>query len=207
MSLIQGIITQDFILVGYNMTDSLPNPVFKPNRQIIIGCDGNFSDTAKLLEGYCSFNEKSGFHALEEEISFSYMDFISIIEERFAAMQNEHEDLNSDTKYNISTIICGHNGKEFEISIFTLGRESLAPNGVIKAKKVSTLPYQGITLGDPLHSKNLHTLVHTYYHTYKDMTLLKYKHLLQDVFEAGMVSDHSIQGYIAYEKIRKNDLK
>ena len=199
MGLIQGIITDNFILVGAD------KDIFRLNKQMIVGYSGDISDNYELLKDYCQ-REDDALVADSIFPEISYTTLLPLLEERFLSMKQTHEDLQTDKTYKISTILCGHNGSRFEITIFTLGMEDKAPNGIIKASRTSKLPYQAVTLGDPFYSQKLHTMVHAFYHTYPELNLLRYKQILEQVFIEAAKKDASIAGTLHFEKIKKRDV-
>ncbi len=214
MSLVQAIISKDFILVGAdkrgNYSDGSKldncNKIIKLNNGIIFACTGGILDNFKLFDGYCDHSDLLGLINSENEFNISYNDFVIEIANRFHKMYQKHIDSTNDIQYDIGSIICGHNGKEFEVTVFSLGGKDESQNGIHKATKPVNFPYKGVSIGEPQHLNMLETLVEQTFFKYGELTIRLYKNIMLDVFEQGAKTDSTINNIVCFEKIRRKDV-
>lgn len=214
MSLVQAIITEDFLLVGADKravrhdgtTTENNNKLIKLNSNIIFGCTGGAMDNFKLFNGYCYYSDTIGFVNSDEQFDISYNDFADIISNRFQTMYNEHIDKNHNGHYEICSLVCGYNGNEFEVSLFTMGSTESIPDGIMKVTKSKTFPYKGVNAGKIVHIDKLQKLVEQSYFKYGNLTMRQYKNILLDVFESGSKIDKTINNCVCFEKIKRKDV-
>lgn len=214
MSLVQGIISDKFILVGADTRAVHPNgtisecinKVIKLNKGIIFGCTGGILDNYKLFNGFCEYSDEHGLYCCDGEIEIPYSEFVNIITTRFYKLLAEHENSLTTTRYEICSIICGYNGKEFEITTLAIGANTGIPNGIIKATKDKNFPYKGVNAGQTEHMHLLHELVGETYCKYGAVTMRQYKNILLDVFQNGAKIDTTINSNVHFESIRLKDV-
>lgn len=214
MSLVQAIITENFVLVGADKKGIRLdgtifcdfNKIIKLNKNIIIGCTGIVSDVLRLFEGYCNYSEEKGLFYSNNDIDISYNEFVNIINHRFKIIQKDHNSNNSTRKYNIGCLICGYNNTEFEYTTYNLGGSNGSPEGIFKATKAPNFPYKGVNEGKIFHVETLQRLVEDAYFKYGNLTMRQYKNILLEVFNEGAKIDDTINNIVCFESIRKVDL-
>lgn len=214
MSLVQAIITEKFILVGADNRGIHPdgriietcNKLIKLNNNIIFGCTGGILDNFKLFDGYCYYSDKCGLSNSEDKFNISYNDFVDTISERFNIMLNEQRERKAVHKYEICSMICGYNGKEFEATTFSIGSKYNYPDGIIKVTKAINFPYKGVSAGKVEHLHMLEELVQKTYFKYGNVTMRQYKNILYEIFENGATTDETINNIVRFESIRKKDV-
>lgn len=216
MSLIQVVITDNFILAGADtrsvrcdnnaVISEKINKLIKLNKGIIFGCTGGVLDNYELFYEFCSYDSVVGYSNLPYEFSLSYNEFVEIISKRFEIMKCEHNDEKADKKYDIGAVIAGHNGTQFEATCFNLGGRHGQPDGIVKVKKAIDFPYKGVNLGEKMHMDELHELVDIQYHKYGNLTIRQYMNIMHEVFDKGIIFNTGINNNIHFEKIRKKDI-
>lgn len=214
MSLVQAVITKDFILVGADKRGIQPdgsilencNKIIKLNSGIIFGCTGGILDNFKLFSGYCYYSEELGLVNSEDIYDVSYNNFVDIISNRFQEMYKEHIDENNPRHYDIGSMICGFNGNEFEVTTFNIGGVNGAVDGIYKVTKSPDFPYKGVNAGKIIHRDVLHKMVGEFYFKYGELTIRQYKNIMLDVFEEGARIDETINDIVCFEKIRRKDV-
>ena len=214
MSVVQAIIMKNFLLVGADKRAIYPNGDFvenhnkliKLNNEIIFGCTGGTFDNFKLFEGYCNYSKENGFVKVNNDFNISYNEFVKIISNRLVTIHQEHIDKNIDKKYEIGSIVCGYNGKEFECTIFSVGSKYGFPDGIIKTNKPIDFPYKGVTAGKIIHKEKLEELYEKTYKKYGELTLRQCKNIMLDVFEEGSKLDSTINNDVCFETIKKKDV-
>lgn len=211
MSLVQTVITKDFILMGAD-TREIPdgsnealdhyNRILKINDGILVGITGDVNDNLKLFDGFCQLDPTEGFKNSDEAVTMSYSDFVQALKERFETIKQEHEAEDNPKKYNISSVVCGYNGEELEATCFVIDAlDRLVPNALTKTC-LNDKPYHGISCGRMEHYINLDK----YAFQQKPTTILQYKNVLRSVFETGAQLDKTMNSNCCFEKIRKTDL-
>ncbi len=214
MSLVQAIITENFILVGSDSRGIHPdghiaetcNKLIKLNKNIIFGCTEGILDNFKLFNGYCYYSDELGLYNSEKKFDITYNDFVNIISNKFDIMLDEQYNKQLNCRYEICSMICGYNGKEFEATTFVLGSKYGIPDGIIKVCKAKNFPYKGINAGKIEHLHTFEKLVAETYIKYHDITLRQYKNILYEVFEYGAKIDDTINNNLCFESIRKKDV-
>lgn len=91
MSLVQTVITENFILVGSETRGikadgsfiETVNKVIKVNNTIIFGCTGGVIDNYTLFDDFCDYSDENGIIPLKEEVKITYEDFVEFISKRF----------------------------------------------------------------------------------------------------------------------------
>lgn len=136
----------------------------------------------------------------------SYNDFVDVVSNKFTTMYKEHVDTNIKKHYDITSIICGFNGVEFEATVLSLGSIYDVPDGIIKVHKSTDFPYKGVTAGKLIHNENLHKEVYEICHKYDNPNILHYKNAMRNVFCEGAKIDNTINNIVCFEKIRKKDV-
>ena len=213
MSLVQAIITKDFILVGADKRGMIIedkiineecNKMIKLNKGIIFACTGGIKDNYKLFKDYCNYSDEVGLMPLEREKEVSYSEFVKRISTRYQEMSLEHNNDENLRTYDIHSIICGYNGEEFEITAFSLGAKKGMVDGIYKIHKTPDFIYRGVNLGEEMHMEMLHELVGITYHKFGKVTMLQYKNIILEVFEKGSKLDETINTNVCFERIKKN---
>ena len=210
MSLVQVVLTDEFVLVGAekhgenkDVVKEDVNKLIKVNKNIIFGCTGGVIDNYRLFYGFCSYSDDFGLIKLDEDVDVAYNDFVDMITERFYIMKDVHNNPNDHRQFEIQSVVCGFNGYEFEMVVFDLTPTTPVENQkVVKIKKAMDFPYKGMTAGNPIHLNNLENLVNLR----RPSTLLQYKNIMKDVFEMGIKFDNTINNNYCFEKIRKVDV-
>lgn len=215
MSLVQVIITENYVLVGADKRGIMDqtneiyencNKLIKLNKEIIFACTGGVLDNFKLFDGFCYYSDGCGLINSNKIFNISYNNFVNIIKEKFEIMCNEHNDKNNHISYDIGSVICGYNGKEFETTTFSLGSKYGIPNGIIKTCKSNNFPYKGVSVGKIEHLHMLEEFVQKIYFKYGKVTLRQYKNILYEIFEEGAKIDETINNIVCFESIRKKDV-
>lgn len=216
MSLVQAVITDNFLLFGADKKGIMDgtkeyyencNKLIKLNKEIIFGCTGGILDNFKLFEGFCSYSEQVGLIPSDNSFDLSYNEFVKIISVRFENMYKEHIDSKNTIRYDIKSLIGGFNGEEFEVTLFNLDDKCSFEDNIVKAYKPTNFPYKGVTAGETIHSDNLHIGVYKTYREYgENITILQYKNIMKDVFEKGMEIDETINNNICFERIKRKDV-
>ncbi|MCM1161241.1 MAG: hypothetical protein NC412_08460 [Roseburia sp.] len=204
MSLIQAIITEDFVLAGADKREIGQsgsfsenfNRLIKINRNIIFGCSGNMENNEELFKDYCTFSSE-GLIRTEKDIDLSYNEFIEIVSDRFQKTRIKVES-NKSASYASGSIVCGFNGKEFETTIFNLNNYAENLNCMMKVTKSPNLPYKVIACGNPNHLDRLNILISLY----RPSTILQYKNIMKIVFEEGIEFDSTINKNYCFEYIK-----
>lgn len=210
MSLVQGIITDDFALVGAETCATKQNgttidgfnKMIKLNKSIIFGCTGGIKDNFQLFQGFCNYSDESGLVPINTEFIISYNEFVNIISRRFIKMCRLKHNTNNPVSYEIISMICGYNGKEFEITSFNTNSQEQ----IIKATKPVDFPYKGANAGKTEHLTELQKLVQETYFEYGYVTLTQYKSILREVFRKGAKIDKGINDDVHFEIIKKKDV-
>ncbi len=214
MSLVQAIITKDFILVGADKRGIHPrrgilnncNKLIKLNNGIIFGCTGGVFDNFKLFDGYCYYSEELGFVNSEDTFDISYNDFVDVLSNRFSVLYQEHINEKTPKHYDIGSIVCGFNGSQFEVTTFNLGGVSGVIDGIDKVTKAHDFPYKGISSGKPIHIKLLQELIEQGFIKNGNLTIRQYKNIMLEVFEKGSKIDKTINNVVCFEKIKIKDV-
>lgn len=215
MSLVQTIITENFVLVGAdkrgieesgNEMHENCNKLIKLNNQIIFGCTGGLLDNYKLFEEFCNYDDELGLIKSKSNFDLTYNDFIQIVESKFEDMLILHNRKGNNITYDINSVVSGYNGHEFEATCFTIGSEFGIPDGIVKVQKANNFPYKGVNAGRIEHMHNLHNLVQDTYFTTGKLTIRQCKNILYDVFEQGSKFDETINNKVCFEYIKKKDV-
>lgn len=212
MSLVQIIISKNFVLASADKRGNHPNgsktdncnKLIKVNNEIIFACTGGILDNFKLFDGYCYYSDSFGLINSDKTFDISYNDFVEEISRRFELMLQEHTDITNKTQYDIGSVVCGYNGKEFEVTIFSIGGMDASQNGIHKVTKLLNFPYKGVSIGLPEHLNKLHELVEHDYFKYGELNIRKYKNIILNVFEQGAKFDDTINNIVCFEKIYKD---
>lgn len=214
MSLIQAVITNDFILLGADKRGIKPNgeimencnKLIKLNNNIIFGCTGGVMDNFKLFNGFCCYSEEFGFYNTEQTFTLSYNNFIEIISENFQSLYYEYMTSQTKKQYDICSAVCGFNGEKFEVTIFTLGSQYDVPIGITKVHKPDDFPHRGVILGDKTHTNNFDKYFYESYKRFGNLTILHYKNIMKNVCETGSKTDNTINANICFEKIKRKEI-
>lgn len=216
MSLVQAVLTKNFILVASDTRALKPddtiienhNKIIKLNKEIIFGCTGGTLDNYNLFYGFCDYSEKNGFSKLNKEIKISYNDFVKSISDKFTKLKSIHDDINNTTKYTILSIICGYNGFDFEATLFSLTQNPEISNGIFVVKRYHDFPYKCITAGKIQHRDEFEKIANIYHDLklYDFTTIRQYKNILTEVFDTGSKTDKEINNNIKFERIRLKDV-
>lgn len=213
MSLVQTVITENFILVGAETRAIKPdgsfldtvNKMIKVNNTIIFGCTGGLIDNYKLFHDFCDYSNENGLIPLQEKINITYKEFVEVISERFLDMYEKKHQAQNSIPYEIMSIICGYNGNEFEAVLFNIDAD---PNDcIIKTHKPLNFPYKGVNAGNAFHLSNLSDNIQDIYFSKNgNMTLLHYKNAMRNAFEIGSKQDNGINSNLQFHVIRKKDV-
>lgn len=213
MSLVQTIITDDFVLMASEtrgiFTDGKyatgVNKVIKLNDQIIFGCTGGSHDNYQLFNGFCSYSPDEGLLPIHTECNLTYSDFVEIITERFNKMYIAKHRSTNKIPYEIMSVICGYNKDHFEATMFNIDGKKKS-DSVCKVLKAPNFPYKGINAGNMIHLSTLHELVEKTFFSYGHITLIQYKSILKEVFRKGAKVDNNINDDVYFEVIKKKDV-
>ena len=210
MSIIQAVITnKNCIISGDSRITNIQNKTYssgynkilKLNNQIMFGITGNPLDSFQLFEGYCYYTNK-GFQNINETVNLSYNDFICIITNKFEKMYNEYN--NHLKQYDLGDIICGFNGKEFEIVLLGIGSRYGLPNGIIKAHKSKDFPYKAAIAGLKDHKDKFEFLAQKQYFKFQqELTIRQWKNIMQEVVDDGSKFDDTIDNHLSFESIKE----
>lgn len=210
MSLVQGIITDNFILMcsekrGNNkkgLYHENINKMVKLNKNIILGCTGNIKDNQILFAGHLKCDIENGLiqNAYVSD-DFTYIDFKQQIVSNFNCLKNIHED-DKETKYDIGSMIAGFNGEQFEIIAFYLSEDKIIPNGIYPLLKDNASNYALASCGKQIHNDNFRKLAQIYHPN----TILQYKNIFYEVLEKGIKVDDTINNIACFEVIKKKDV-
>lgn len=210
MSLVQAILTDNFVLVGADKRgiqgkyiNENCNKLIQLNKQIIFGCTGGVLDNSKLFEGYCSFSEEYGLINIGEDFEgITYNEFVNIITVKYNKMKEVQENISNKIVYDICSLVCGYNGTQFEITSFVLNDNINEVNGITKIVKADSFPYKAASAGMIEHRDLLHKLVYLK----RPNNILQYKNILYEVFERGSIIDDTINSDVCFAKIKKKDV-
>ena len=213
MSIIQAVITDNFCLMSgdsratysnNNTCKSGFNKVIKLNNQILFGVTGNPIHCFKLFDGYCFYDTKKGFVNSDKEFDdLSYIEFIGIITSKFYKMLKEH--IEGISKYELGVIICGYNGKRFEITSFSIGSNFGVPNGINVIHKADDFPYKCAMIGLSKHINKFEILTNELHEKYlsENFSIRQFKNIMQEVVDDGSKFDYTIDNKLNFETIRK----
>lgn len=213
MSLVQTVITENFILVGSETRGikadgsfiETVNKVIKVNNTIIFGCTGGVIDNYTLFDDFCDYSDENGLIPLKEEVKITYEDFVEFISKRFLAMYEKKHNNKNSVPYEIMSMICGYNGKEFEVVLLNINEN--IDNCIMKIHKPLNFPYKGISAGEAFHLINLSDFIQDiYFNKNGNMTLLHYKNAMKYTFEIGAEKDDGINDNLQFQVIRKKDV-
>ena len=215
MSLVQAIITDNFIIVGADTRATAQNgfrldtvnKLIKLNKHIIFGCTGDVYDNYILFADFCNYSVLNGLTNSENNIDVSYNDFIKIITHRFNVLNEKNINRTQGDPYDVTSIVCGYNGKEFEVTMFKLGDSDSVPAGIYTAHKANNFPFKCVTAGLPLHSEKLQILLEISYKVnHEQLTTLQCRNALINNFNIGSRRDETINNKVHIEKIRLKDV-
>lgn len=213
MSIIQAVITDNFCLMSgdsratysnNNTCKSGFNKVIKLNNQILFGVTGNPIHCFKLFDGYCFYDTKKEFVNSDKEFDdLSYIEFIGIITSKFYKMLKEH--IEGISKYELGVIICGYNGKRFEITSFSIGSKFGVPNEINVIHKADDFPYKCAMVGLPKHINKFEILTNELHEKYlsENFSIRQFKNIMQEVVDDGSKFDYTIDNKLNFETIRK----
>lgn len=217
MSLVQAVITDNFILVGAdtrgvnsdNTTTEGINKLIKMNQDIIFGCTGGIVDNFELFSGFCYYSPERGLVKAEENFDITYSDFVKKIIQRFNKMKIKHDDSSNNKKYNIMSVICGYNGSEFEITAISLTPEDCNVDGITFVHKKTDFPYKCVSMGKVEHKDEFERLTNKFHYEgiYYFTTILQYKNIIKEVFNNGAKIDTEINNKVMFETIKLKDVK
>lgn len=212
MSIIQAVITDNFCLMSGDSRATYIkdntyiegfNKIIKLNNQILFGVTGDPMSSFKLFNEYCFYDCKKGFVNSDKILNISYLDFIKIITSRFYEMKNEY--MKGIEKYDVGDIICGYNGKEFEITTFCLGSKMGFPDGIRVARKADNFPYKCAMVGLPEHINKFQILTNELHERYleENFSIRQFKNIMQEVVDEGSKFDYTIDNKLNFETIKK----
>ena len=215
MSLVQLVITDDFILMGgekrvidkdNNILAENVNKVVKLNNDIIIGFTGKLRDCYDFIKDYCDFSLENGFY--KKSFSLNYNELIANLCKKYQQMCKIHNDKNIEKEFEISIIVAGYDGENlvnhsFNLHPFYMHFEK---DGVFREYKSNTQPCLQIVNGGNgtnVHFSNLNTQIKQL----NPKTILQYKNIMKTVFDYGAKVDITINNNYNFEKIRKVDVR
>lgn len=212
MSLIQGVITENFILVGADKrgircTGEISencNKLIKYNDDIIFGCTGGILDNFKLFDGFCGYSDQTGLVHLDKQYDISYNNFVQQISSKFDLMYSEIQ--NDIKSYDIGSLIAGFNGKEFEITTFGIGSEDNEMDGIYHIHRSPSFPYKVINFGKIEHMNKIDEMLSYQYQVYGDLNIRQCKNIMLTVFNQAAKTDNTINNKLVFAKIRKKDV-
>ena len=214
MSLVQFVLTYNFILVGgdtrgtdinQNIVSETHNKVMKINPNIIIGCSGIAQDAYLLLSNYCTFSREYGLH-LKDSVNLKYEDIISSLNKKFDGMCQIHYDSENETLYDFTVVVCGFNGDEFMAMQYSIsdnlyekdnGRHPIYinPKTGLRCFMIGSFQLE-------LHNKNYNDELRKN----QPETILQYKNIMKTVFDKGVKFDRTINNLCVFEKIKRKDV-
>ena len=159
MSLVQAILTNDFIIMGadtraiHTNKDTVDNhnKMIRLNDSIVFGCTGGMDANYKLFLNYCEYSDTEGLIPSNISHNISYNDFVNIISVRFLKMYALKHRPNNPIPFEIMSMICGYNGKCFEATIFNID-DTINP--IVKKVPPMNFPYKGVNAGRPVVVKH-----------------------------------------------------
>lgn len=214
MSLVQFVLTHNFILVGgdtrgtdinQNVVSETHNKVMKINPNIIIACSGIAQDSHLFLSDYCTFSREYGLH-LKDGIALKYQDIISALNKRFDEMYQIHFDIKNKILYNFTVIVCGFDGKEFIAMQYSISDNLDDKNN--GRHPIYINPETGLrcfvigSLQLDLHNKNYNDELRKN----QPETILQYKNVMKTVLDKGIKFDNTINNLCVFEKIKRKDV-
>ena len=211
MSIIQAVITNNYALISGDSRCTCVesgrhisgfNKIIKLNNNVMFGCTGDPLDNFKLFDGFCYYHTRAGFRNSDESFDVSYNDFVDIISNRFNKMYGEHK--SGDKSYDIGSLICGFNGKEFKITSISFGSKMGNPDGMSDVPETKDFPYKGAIIGLPEHIDKFETLTNELHQKYqRNFTIRQFKNIMQEVVDEGSKFDDTIDNDLNFETIRR----
>jgi len=118
-------------------------------------------------------------------------------------MLKEH--IEGISKYEFGVIICGYNGKRFEITSFSIGSKFGVPNGINIIHKADDFPYKCAMVGLPKHINKFEILTNELHEKYlsENFSIRQFKNIMQEVVDDGSKFDYTIDNKLNFETIRK----
>ena len=203
MSLVQAIITKNFILVCGEqkaiMTDgTIRNDYIKIQKlsdTVIIGMTGNIEDNRTLFSEYVNLHLKKF-----DDVQPSYQEVINKTTESFLYITNDAD--KCGIEFDVISIVCGWDGSQFTGKCFFHGGDQ-SKKGIFDIVPTEKEPYNFVTCGEDRH----HDALIKYINMQSSHTILNFKNCFKDVLKEGIKFDETINDKYSFETIRKGDIK